>query len=365
MRLARDEGSFADAAFDTVYLGGGTPSLAPPEELGRLLAGARTLLGARPDAWITLEANPEQVTTAACAAWRDLGIAAVSLGVQSFDEADLAFLGRGHSPEQGADAARTALAAGFPWVSLDLIYGLPGQSEEAWQRNLETAAALAPHHLSCYQLTIHDGTPFGFRAARGELAEMPEPAQARLFSLTRKSLSRLGFPAYEVSNFARAPELRSRHNRKYWDHTPYLGLGPSAHSFALVPASAHAGRADAGGASARGHRWCNERHLRVWEQYVVAGNRPVAGEELLGPPALASETLLLGLRTTAGVDLDAFAERYGIDLLETNHALVTRLVRAGRLQVREDPQGQRLAPTVRGLAVADSLAAAFDLPLPT
>lgn len=343
MRLARDEGSFADAAFDTVYLGGGTPSLAPPEELGRLLAGARTLLGARPDAWITLEANPEQVTTAACAAWRDLGIAAVSLGVQSFDEDDLAFLGRGHSPEQGADAARTALAAGFPWVSLDLIYGLPGQSEEAWQRNLETAAALGPHHLSCYQLTIHDGTPFGFRAARGELAEMPEPAQARLFSLTRKSLSRLGFPAYEVSNFARAPELRSRHNRKYWDHTPYLGLGLGAHSFAW---------------DARGpRRWWNERKIRPWTAKVAAAQRPLAGEETLDIAALRLEALLLGLRTAEGIDLDRFRERYGLDLAAANEALLARLT-AEDLAERA---GSRLRLTPRGLAVADGLAARFTV----
>ena len=233
MRLARDEGSFADAAFDTVYLGGGTPSLAPPEELGRLLAGARTLLGARPDAWITLEANPEQVTTAACAAWRDLGIAAVSLGVQSFDEADLAFLGRGHSPEQGADAARTALAAGFPWVSLDLIYGLPGQSEEAWQRNLETAAALAPHHLSCYQLTIHDGT-VRLPRARG-IAEMPEPPRPA-FSLTRKSLSRLGFPPTRSPTRPRS-RARSRHNRSTGTtRRTGIGLGPTLRLDAGRPA---------------------------------------------------------------------------------------------------------------------------------
>ncbi|HNZ96110.1 MAG TPA: coproporphyrinogen III oxidase family protein, partial [Thermoanaerobaculia bacterium] len=261
----------------------------------------------------------------------------------SFDEDDLAFLGRGHSPEQGADAARTALAAGFPWVSLDLIYGLPGQSEEAWQRNLETAAALGPHHLSCYQLTIHDGTPFGFRAARGELAEMPEPAQARLFSLTRKSLSRLGFPAYEVSNFARAPELRSRHNRKYWDHTPYLGLGLGAHSFAW---------------DARGpRRWWNERKIRPWTAKVAAAQRPLAGEETLDIAALRLEALLLGLRTAEGIDLDRFRERYGLDLAAANEALLARLT-AEDLAERA---GSRLRLTPRGLAVADGLAARFTV----
>lgn len=343
MRLARDEGSFAGAAFDTVYLGGGTPSLAPPEEIGRLLEGARELLGARPDAWITLEANPEHVTEEAAAAWRDLGIAALSLGVQSFAHADLAFLGREHGPEAGADAVRLALAAGFPWVSLDLIYGLPGQSEAAWQRNLETAAALAPHHLSCYQLTIHERTPFGFRAARGELAEAPEPAQARLFSLTQKVLSCLGFAPYEISNFARRPEHRSRHNRKYWDHTPYLGIGLGAHSFAWNP---------------RGpRRWWNERKIRPWTAKVEAGERPLAGEEALGPVALRLEAVLLGLRTAEGIDLERFRERYGLDLAATNQRLLALLAAEELLEVT----GGRLRPTPGGMAVADGLAARFAL----
>ncbi len=343
MRLARDEGSFADAAFDTVYLGGGTPSLAPPEELGRLLAGARTLLGARPDAWITLEANPEHVTTAACAAWRGLGVAALSLGVQSFAAAELRFLGREHSPEQGAEAVRTALATGFPWVSLDLIYGLPGQSADSWRRNLETAAALGPHHLSCYQLTIHDGTPFGFRTRRGEMTEAPEPLQARLFALTQRALSALGFPAYEVSNFARAPELRSRHNRKYWDHTPYLGLGLGAHSFAW---------------DARGpRRWWNERKIRPWTARLTGGQAPVAETEALTPAALRLEALLLGLRTTAGIDLERFERRYGFDLAAANRTLLARLAAAGLLECT----GGRLRPTRAGMAVADGLAARFTV----
>ena len=343
MRLARAEGSFAGAAFDTVYLGGGTPSLAPPQELGRLLEGAHDLLGARPDAWITLEANPEHVTPEACIEWRDLGISALSLGVQSFDEADLAFLGRGHAPDQGASSVRIALAAGFPWVSLDLIYGLPGQSEAAWQRNLETAAALRPHHLSCYQLTVHERTPFGFRAARGELVEAPEPAQARLFSLTQKSLSCLGFPAYEVSNFARGPEHRSRHNRKYWDHTPYLGLGLGAHSFAW---------------DARGpRRWWNERKIRPWTARVAAGERPLAGEEALDPVALRLEAVLLGLRTAEGIDLERFRERHGLDLAAANERLLAQLAADGLLA----PGGGRLRLTPAGMAVADGLAARFAI----
>lgn len=341
MALARDEGSFRDAAFDTIYFGGGTPSLVEPDDLGRLIAAARDLLGARPDAWITLEANPEHVTAASCDAWRRLGVQALSLGVQSFDDAELRFLGREHTAEQARESVRLARAAGFPWVSLDLIYGLPDQTEASWQRNLETAVALAPHHLSCYQLTVHDGTPFGFRAGRHELTELSEPSKASFFFLTQTSLSCLGFPSYEVSNFARGPEHRSRHNPKYWNHTPYLGLGLGAHSFDWNERGAW--------------RWWNERKIKPWTAKVARGERPLAGEEALDLPALRLEALLLGLRTVDGVDLARFRERYTFDLAAANPALLVELERQDLL--RRD--GERLRPTLAGLAVADGLAARF------
>ncbi|MCU0290395.1 MAG: radical SAM family heme chaperone HemW [Thermoanaerobaculaceae bacterium] len=351
--------------FDTVYFGGGTPSLLPPEDLARVLDACRTHLAlASPAPWVFLEANPEDVTADACAAWRRLGVRTLSLGVQSFEGEALRFLARRHTAAQARVAVEVAHAAGFDTVSVDLIFGLPDQTSEAWLRDLQAAVALAPGHLSCYQLTIHARTQLGVRAARGLIAELPDRDQAELFDLTHRFLADAGWPAYEVSNFARGPDHESRHNRKYWDHTPYLGLGPSAHSFAVGGMAAHPGRADDSGAVAAGHRWWNEPRLRPWEHRVAAGERPVAGEERLGPLALATETLMLGLRTTAGVDLDGFAARYGLDLVAANDALVTSLVREGRLCVRSGPEGRRLVPTVLGLAVADGLAAAFDLPLP-
>ena len=350
--------------FDTVYFGGGTPSLLPAEHLARVLDACREHLAlATPAPWVYLEANPEDVTPGACAAWRRLGVRTLSLGVQSFDDDALRFLGRRHTGSQARAAVEVAHAAGFDTVSVDLIFGLPGQTPEAWRRELATAVTLSPEHLSCYQLTVHRRTRFGMSAARGELTELPDADQAELFELTHRSLGQAGWPAYEVSNFARSPDHESRHNRKYWDHTPYLGLGPSAHSFVPGTVAAYSVRADAAGVAAAGHRWWNEPRLMPWEHRVAAGERPVAGEEHLGPLALATEKLLLGLRTTAGIDIDDFAARYGVDLLETNHALVASLVREGRLEVHDGPEGRRLVPTVRGLAVADGLAAAFDLPL--
>jgi putative oxygen-independent coproporphyrinogen III oxidase len=336
--------------FDTVYFGGGTPSQLSAEELGRVLeaCGAHLTLETP---WVFLEANPEDVTPEALAAWRALGVRTLSLGVQSFSDEALHFLGRRHGGRQARAVIEAALAAGFDTVSIDLIFGLRGQTAEDWRGELQAAVALAPQHLSCYQLTIHPRTRFGVQAKHGRLAELPEDDQATLFELTHRFLADAGWPAYEVSNFARGPAHQSRHNRKYWDHTPYLGLGPSAHSLA--------------GAESPARRWWNERGTPRWEKRLSAGERPIEGQELLGPKDLAAEALLLGLRTTAGIDLDGLRARYGVDLLAANDALVARLVDEGRIVVRAEPDGgQWLAPTLSGMAVADGLAAAFDLSLP-
>jgi len=349
--------------FDTVYFGGGTPSLLPPEELARVLAACRSHLAlASPAPWIFLEANPEDVTADACAAWRDLGVRTLSLGVQSFSDEALRFLGRRHSAAEARTAVRTALAAGFDSVSLDLIFGLPDQTEDAWRRELRTAAALGPGHISCYQLTVHEGTRFGVAAKRGLLSEMPEGEQAVLFENTHRVLADAGYSAYEVSNFARSREHESRHNRKYWDHTPYLGLGPSAHSLAMIsgPTTANPSRLPAA------RRWWNERSTPRWESRVAAGEPPIEGVESLGPKELATEAVMLGLRTTEGIDLGGFTQGYGVDLLAANDGLVARLATEGHLVVRTDPAGGLwLVPTASGLAVADGMAAAFDIPLST
>jgi len=338
--------------FDTVYFGGGTPSQLSAGELGQVLEACRAQLPFDTP-WMFLEANPEDVTVEACAAWRSLGVRTLSLGVQSFSDEALRFLGRRHTGTQARTVVETALAAGFDTVSIDLIFGLRGQTAEDWRRELEAAVALAPQHLSCYQLTIHPRTQFGVQAKHGQLSEMPEDDQATLFELTHRFLADAGWPAYEVSNFARGPAHQSRHNRKYWDHTPYLGLGPSAHSLAAAETSSPA------------RRWWNERGTPRWERRLAAGERPIEGQELLGPKDLAAEALLLGLRTTAGIDLEGLRARYGVDLLAANDTLVTRLVDEGHVVLRAGPDGgPRLVPTLAGLAVADGLAAAFDLSTP-
>ncbi len=341
--------------FDTVYFGGGTPSQLRAGELSRVLDACRTQLAfATPAPWIFLEANPEDVTKEACADWRALGVRTLSLGVQSFSDETLRFLGRRHTAREGSEAVETALGAGFDTVSIDVIFGQRGQTPEDWRLDLAAAVSLEPQHISCYQLTIHPRPRFGVQAKHGQLSELPEEEQATLFELTHRFLADAGWPAYEVSNFARGQAHESRHNRKYWDHTPYLGLGPSAHS--LAAADAHS--------AAR--RWWNERGTPQWDKRLAAGERPIEAQELLAPKDLAAEALLLGLRTTTGIDLDGFRARYGADLLAANRTLVERLVDEGRIVMRAGTDGgQWLVPTLSGLAVADGRAAAVEVSLPT
>lgn len=329
--------------FDTLYLGGGTPSLLEPRQLERVLAALRRALPLAPGAHLSLEANPEDVDAEHLATWRGLGVDFLSLGVQALDDDALAFFGRRHTARQAEEAITLALEAGFPTVNVDLIYALPGVESGArtrfWHHTLDRAAALGPQHLSCYGLEIHPRTSFGKRQARGELHPLDDDRHGELFLATHRRLAELGYEGYEVSNFARSPEHRSRHNRKYWHHVPYLGIGPSAHSFA--------GR----------RRWWNEPLVPRWQKRVAAGEAPVAGEETLEPADLALEALMLGLRTRDGVDLDALERRYGIDLGARNHRRLAELEARGLLRI----VGRRLIPTLEGLAVADGLAAGLDV----
>jgi len=340
------EGAGAFAGIDTIYFGGGTPSAHSPEEIAILLDAARRLLPLVDRPRILFEANPEDVTPESVRAWRELGVDFLSLGVQAFDDPSLRFLGRRHREAEARRGVEIALGAGFSTVSLDLIYGLPGRTPEGWEETLETAISLKPQHLSCYQLTFHEGTPFGRALDQGKLFELPEDAQGDLFEITHVTLASAGLPGYEISNFASSPAHRSPHNPKYWDHTPYLGLGPSAHSFD--------GR----------RRWWNERKLGAWEAKLATGEKPVEGSEELTPADLALETLMLGLRTVEGVDLDRFRSRFGYDLLQRNEPLVERLAETGLLSVSGAGEQPALVPTLAGWGVADSLARSFHLVKP-
>jgi oxygen-independent coproporphyrinogen-3 oxidase len=225
-------------------------------------------------------------------------------------------------------------------VSIDLIYGIAGQRPAGLRGQLERAAAIGVQHLSCYQLTFHEGTVFGRRLLRNAISELPAEEEAALFFLTHEVLSDLGLPAYEVSNFAAGRTHQSAHNRKYWDHTPYLGIGPSAHSWA------------------GGRRWWNHRKLRLWQRDVDSGRVPVEGDERPTPNQLALEALMLGLRTVDGVDMERVRGLTGVDLLAANSKVLERLAEGGLVSA----DGPVIRPTLRGMAVADTLARSFVLP---
>ena len=325
--------------FDTLYLGGGTPSLLPEAALVELLAFTRAELAFAPGSRLFLEANPEDVSADNLAAWRRQGVHLLSLGVQSLDDDALRQLGRRHDGAAATAAIRAARAAGFPTLSVDLIYARPGQTVAAWRAELEKVVALAPDHLSCYELEVHERTSFGKQKARGKFRELPEDLQAELFELTHRFLEEHGYLGYEVSNFARGPEHRSAHNQKYWRHLPYLGLGPGAHSYS------------------RNLRWWNLRDEPTWRRALKDSLAPIEAAEILAPGDLALECLMLGLRTQDGADLQEIARRWGVDLAAKNAARIAGWIEAGLLAKVPG----KLVPTLAGFAVADRLAAELEL----
>lgn len=330
------------AFFDTLYVGGGTPTLLTKDDLARLIEILRRRFSICPDAEISLEANPNDVTLEKLLFFRDLGFNRISLGVQSMDDRELAFLGRRHTARQAAHAMERIRESGFPGFGVDLIFGLPGQTEEEWRRTLQETLAFSPNHISCYQLTVSEGTPL-WKMREARLFAMPDEEQERrLFLATSELLEGQGFAHYEVSNYARMPEIRPqeacgknpnvcRHNVKYWERAPYLGLGPSAHSF----------QGDT--------RWWNHRSVRKYCQDLNRGRRPVQGSERLSEEQVALERLSLQLRTRSGAlirDLGSY---------EKTDRVLPGLLEAGLLEVI----GERAVPTREGFLVADRLPLLF------
>ncbi len=328
-----------ESPFDSFYLGGGTPSVLSEDALAELLELAGKSLRFEPQTQLFLEANPEDVSAENLATWKRQGVHMLSLGVQSLDEESLKFLGRRHTAKEAESAIRAAQEQGFPTLSVDLIYSRPGQTVAAWREELERAIALGPDHFSCYELEVHEKTTFGKKKASGKLRELPEGTQAELFELTHQLLEGHGYEGYEVSNFARGPEHRSRHNQKYWQHVPYLGLGPGAHSYSQTL------------------RWWNLRDEPTWRRALKEGLAPIEAAETLAPQDLALESLMLGLRKRDGADLDEIKRRWGIDVTAKNQARIEAWQQQGLLEAAPS----KLVPTLRGLAVADRLAAELEL----
>lgn len=311
-------------AADTLYFGGGTPSRLGGAGLATLIDRLRRRITLAPDAEVTVEANPEDITRNAVAAWRDAGVNRLSIGSQSFDDAVLRWMHRTHDAAAIERAVAAARAAGIDNLSLDLIFALPPEVTRSWERDLSRAVALEPAHLSLYGLTVEPMTPLGRWRERGTVTEAPEERYEREFLLAHEVLAEAGLEHYEVSNYGR-PARHSRHNSAYWTGVAYAGLGPSAHEF-----------------DGAVRRW-NAAAYAEWRRRVAAGEDPVAGSERLTAENRVAEAVYLGLRTGAGLPLSDAELPY-----------VQRWIAAGWGSVDADG---RLALTPAGWLRLDALAA--------
>jgi len=321
---------------DTFYIGGGTPTVLPLAELERLLTGVRAYASTTAEPEFTVEANPATVTAEVAGVLAACGVNRVSLGAQSFQPDELRTLSRRHQPEDVAATAATLRRHGLARLNLDLIFGIPGQTLERWERNLHTALQLAPDHLSCYGLTCDADTPLGRRLERGELQPVGEDLEADMYELAVDLLPTVGLLQYEISNFAR-PGCECRHNLRYWHNEPYLGIGPGASGYI------------------DGVRYRNVADIRAYIERVSRGDSPWAEHERLPPDGRARETAMLELRLTSGIDRTRFAERFGADPAAVFADAVERHARAGLLVVDE----RTIQLTPAGRLVANRVMADF------
>ena len=309
---------------DTVYFGGGTPSLLRSDRLAQVLGALRGRFPLASDAEVTLEANPRDLDVAGYRALAALGVNRLSLGLQSFDDAVLREMGRLHTAAEARHAFEWARGAGFASVSIDLILGWPGESEERWRRNLEAVGELRPDHVSLYVLEVEGRTLLSHRARQGRLRLPDDDLVADLYGETVVWLAAFGLERYEISNFARAGHA-SRHNAKYWDDAPFLGFGLSAHSYV------------------EGRRFWNADSFGAYCRAIEERGSALTGERALSASERVQEALFTALRRREGVDLAAFRARYGVDPVaefgpRLRDAFDARLLElaAGRLRLTEE-----------------------------
>jgi oxygen-independent coproporphyrinogen-3 oxidase len=317
--------------FDSLYLGGGTPTLLNKPQIKHLLDALRNHFTFLSDTEITVEANPDDVTAGKLAALQATGVNRLSIGVQSFNEKELRFLKRRHTALQARKAIKLAKACGFNNIGIDLMYGFEGQTRESWLDTMQMAVGLEPTHLSCYQFTLEETTPYGRLKTEGMLKSITEEEEREFFLLTSSFLKLNGFIHYEVSNYGKGKRYFSRHNRKYWQHIPYLGLGPAAHSFK------------------NNVRWWNHRSVEEYCRALSQGEKPVEGSEDLIDEQLKLERLYLGFRTQNGVCVDDIGN--SPSMIKT----LSRLKRSGVVKIRNN----MIIPTLKGYLIADSLPLMF------
>lgn len=335
IRLRGEEQRFQEEEFSTIFFGGGTPSLLSPSKILSILEALSSRFRFSEDLEVTLETNPGTVDRAALESFREAGINRISMGVQSFHEDDLRFLTRIHSSAQAKDCMSNAFASGFENVSLDLMFALPNQTMERWSSNLHQAVALNPSHLSCYSLIVEPNTPLARMVQSKQVTPLSPDVDNELYQFTIRFLAEHGYEQYEVSNFAK-PGFKSRHNSLYWDHSNYLGFGPSAHSFW------------------NGVRWWNVANVNAYSEKLEQRHVPVIGEEVLSTDQLMNEEVFLGLRSE-GIDVAGFQKKYRKDLLAEHRGKVDQLL-ASSLATFD---GRRLRLTAIGYALCDEICTSF------
>lgn len=318
-------------AVDTIYFGGGTPSLVPAKYLEKILNQISALFpGSKQE--VTLEANPDDLNPQALATWKSLRIDRLSLGIQSFQDQILKAYNRAHNSKEARQAIQLARAAGFEKFSIDLIYGYPHSDHRLWQLDLEEALRLDPGHLSAYSLTIEPKTTFGNWTKKGKFSPAEDEFVAQQFEYLQEQCDKAGYFQYEISNFSR-PNQAAVHNSNYWKRCPYLGIGPSAHSF---------------NGSSRGF---NPSSNTSYIKALAAGSLPFVLEELT-PEECMNEEILTGLRTSWGLDTESLAKRYHLDIMEIKKGSISKLTELGMIHT----EAKTLTLTRKGQLLADSIA---------
>lgn len=307
MAMSRDHG----LKFDSIYIGGGTPSLLSVSEISRIVDALARNFKMSASSEITMEINPGTIDQEKLKGFRMAGINRINIGVQSFSDKNLSFLGRIHTVKDAASSIKWCRKTGFDNIGLDLIYAIPGQTKRHWLENVSRALDYCPDHLSCYILTYEPGTPLMEHYLAGRHKPLPEETIADLFHSTSAFLNSRGFIHYEISNFARTSDKKSRHNLKYWSFAPYLGFGPAAHSY-LHP-----------------RRFWNQPEVTEYIEHLLQGKSPAGGMEILDREKQVIEAIYMSLRTADGISLSDFNRRFQMDFCHTFRTVLAELEKDG------------------------------------
>ena len=329
--------SYAGQLVDTIYFGGGTPSLLDAAQLDRILAALFQQFVVEDMAEITLEINPGSVTCEKLREFRQLGVNRASFGAQTFDDAELAKLGRSHTAADALTTFSDLRNAGFANVSFDLIAGLPGQTFDRWQLNVKQALELQPEHLSFYLLEVHSGTPLAEHIKRGLQPQPDEDLASVMYRWMLEEASENGYEHYEISNLCR-PGFHARHNVKYWTSAPYYGFGCSAHSY-----------------DGRARRWSNQRDVLQYVELVESGASPIVEEQQLSQIAVRAEALFLGMRLMRGIDVNNYRQSFGVDLRDEHADDLELFCKAGLVEL----DGDLIRLTRTGALLSNEVFAAF------